>query len=704
MMPWRSSKRRLNPRLVAEGWRGSLRRVLLVEGVGVSLAIAGAFAVLASILVVWGGDRLDLRPGQVARHNTFARVDFRFFDAEKLRTQRLRAEMSVPTIFSPSRDLRGELLRELRTAVPDATANDLDRFVEAVLALPVVVLERRDQNEGEFIRIENNVELSMKSTLTPQSAATIAPRIEPIAATILGRQATPAAVQAVIAVLSRGPTHTPDETATQLARDAAVRAVGRDVGMVYVKAGQRIVSAGVVGEHDWALLSAERAAYRESLGWTRVRESVGLIGAVFLVTALIAGYAAKYHPRIVHNHGRGVALALLLLLPLVGAVAAGTFPQRLYFLAVAPLVLSVIVIAIAFGHRFAIGTGALGALLVAMAVPESIGFFLTLLSGVATASLLCGELRHRGRLIELGVGCGFALAVTATLAGLIRLDPAGVVISDAVHAGFAGLFAGFAVLGALPFIERVFRITTPMTLLELADASHPLLRKLSAEAPGTYSHSLGVATLAAEAAEAIHANALLVRVGAYYHDVGKINKPDFFIENQIPGQPNRHLTLSPNVSMLIIIAHVKDGIELAREYNLPTSLFPFIQSHHGTTLIEFFYHRAKEENAGEVSEHQFRYPGPKPRSKEVAILMLADAVESASRSLTDASPARIEQLVREIVQKRLLDGQFDECDLTMAELAKIEKSLVRTMRSVHHRRIAYPQNPPTQPKLASGAG
>jgi putative nucleotidyltransferase with HDIG domain len=235
-----------------------------------------------------------------------------------------------------------------------------------------------------------------------------------------------------------------------------------------------------------------------------------------------------------------------------------------------------------------------------------------------------------------------------------------------------------------------------MTLLELADGGQPLLRRLAMEAPGTYNHSLQVATLAEAAAEAIGANSLLCRVGSYYHDVGKINKADYFIENQQPGGQSRHLNLSPSVSLLIIIGHVKDGVELAREYNLPTSFFPFIQQHHGTTLVEFFYHQACTKNQSDgpaISEAQYRYPGPKPRSKEVAIVMLADAVESAARSLSEATGARVEALVHELSMKRLLDGQFDECDLTMRELELIERSMMKTLLAIYHGRIAYPSGP-----------
>jgi putative nucleotidyltransferase with HDIG domain len=234
-----------------------------------------------------------------------------------------------------------------------------------------------------------------------------------------------------------------------------------------------------------------------------------------------------------------------------------------------------------------------------------------------------------------------------------------------------------------------------MTLMDYSDANQPLLRKLAMEAPGTFSHSLFIGAIAESAAEAIGANGLLARVGAYYHDIGKINKPAYFVENQM-GSASRHEQLSPAMSQLIIVGHVKDGIEIAREYALPTVLRQFIETHHGTTLVEYFYHEAvkkQDDKQSPVSESEFRYTGPKPRTKEAAIVMLSDAVESAARSMTELTPTKIEVIVHNMAMKRLQDGQFDECDLTLRELSRIEKSISKTLAAHHHGRVAYPKSP-----------
>ncbi len=342
--------------------------------------------------------------------------------------------------------------------------------------------------------------------------------------------------------------------------------------------------------------------------------------------------------------------------------------------------------------------------LIAFALESSVGFFVLLAasSGAAIASLR--RLRHRNGLVR-AAGLSAAVAgVGALLVGLFevplinsQLEPiegawAQVWWNAGISAGSVVL-VGFVLLGILPTVERMFDITTGMTLMELRDPRQPLLRQLQERAPGTYNHSLQVANVADAAAEAVSADGMLAYVGALYHDVGKMNKPGYFVENQ-NGGPNKHEKLSPAMSLLVIVGHVKDGIELAREYNLPRAILHFIESHHGTTLVEYFYHAAKnraqmEGDPERVTEIEFRYPGPKPRTKEAAILMLADAAESATRALVEPAPASIEHLVRKLSRQRLKDGQFDDCDLTLRELATIEDAIIRSVWALHHGRVAY---------------
>ena len=260
------------------------------------------------------------------------------------------------------------------------------------------------------------------------------------------------------------------------------------------------------------------------------------------------------------------------------------------------------------------------------------------------------------------------------------------------------LLASFFVSGILPFIERAFRIATSLTLLEWTDSRNRLLQLLVREAPGTYNHSQVLGTLAKAACERIGANGLLAQVGALYHDIGKIHKGQYYTENQ-EGRINRHDNLAPTMSLLIILAHVKDGIEMAKEYKLPRVLHQFIEEHHGTTVVRYFYHAASQQQGHissgkhdrQVPEAEFRYAGPKPQSKESAVLMVCDSVEGAVRSLSEPTAGRIESTVHQILMERLNDGQFDDCDITLKELSQVEDSLVKSLCSLYHGRIAYPK-------------
>ena len=251
-----------------------------------------------------------------------------------------------------------------------------------------------------------------------------------------------------------------------------------------------------------------------------------------------------------------------------------------------------------------------------------------------------------------------------------------------------GVFSAVLTLGLLPLIESMFGVTTSIKLLELSNPNQPLLKKLMLEAPGTYHHSVMVGNLGEAAAEAVGADGLIVRVGAYYHDIGKIKRPYFFTENQFNGE-NPHDKISPTLSALIITSHVKDGVEMATEAKLPPMIIDMIAQHHGNSLISYFYQKAKETDE-EVREEDYRYEQHKPQTKEAAILMMADTVEAAVRSKTGATPGQIEGFIRTLIKGKLNDGQFDECDLTFKDLDKIAETFGRVINGMYHKRIEYP--------------
>lgn len=279
--------------------------------------------------------------------------------------------------------------------------------------------------------------------------------------------------------------------------------------------------------------------------------------------------------------------------------------------------------------------------------------------------------------------------VVVALSSLGGLGWAGWYMNGAA-AAMSGVGSAILVVGVLPLMEDLFGITTTFKLLELANPSQPLLRELQMKAPGTYHHSILVGNLAESAAEAIGADALLVRVGSYYHDIGKTKRPYFFVENQL-GMANQHDRISPRLSALVITAHVKEGLEMAREHKLPAIIQEFIATHHGTSLVSYFYHQAVQaEGQRQVQEEHFRYPGPRPRTRETGIVMLADGVEASCRSLKTPTPDQIEAMVRKIVEKRLADGELSEAPLTLKEIEKISAAFIRVLTGLFHQRIEYP--------------
>lgn len=364
---------------------------------------------------------------------------------------------------------------------------------------------------------------------------------------------------------------------------------------------------------------------------------------------------------------------------------------------------------------FYIPIAAVGILTILLYDDLKVAFVMSLLSSVAAALILGGDIdmmilfflgslagifaakgaRTRSRLIMTGL---FVSAVHVVCLFLLIPDLQ-FVISEEFSELFlmpliaSGFLAALTVSATLKVFEYLFGVITNYSLLELSDFNQPLLKKLVMEAPGTYHHSLVVSNLAEAAADAIGANALLTRVGAYYHDIGKTVKSDYFTENQLK-EGNKHDAMEPSMSRLVVLSHVKEGIELAKKYRLNPLIIDFIPQHHGTSLIYYFYQKAIEEaEEGEpVNENDFRYPGPKPQTRETAITLLADSVEGATRALDEQNPQNIEETVQKIVNNKFIDGQLDECPLTLKEIEKISSTFVKILTAMYHGRVKYPEN------------
>ncbi len=461
---------------------------------------------------------------------------------------------------------------------------------------------------------------------------------------------------------------------------------------------RRGIKAGVpINEADLKLLRAEHAAQSEAEPWSvRVIRSLSFIGMFAAVFAMLSQYV-YYRDRHLMDKLSSFALLLGLITgTLLTAWWLSMYPT--WRAEVVPIVLFAMTIAIAYHVELALFATGLVCFAFCAAHGYGLDEFVILMAASSTSAFYCRKIRSRTRLVNVGLTA--AAIVFPTVLGvrfMLGQPLQQALLTDAILFSAGTFAAGLLMTNLLPFLEGWFEIQTDARLLELSDANHPLLKELVQRAPGTYNHSINVASISEAAADAIGANGLLCRVGAYFHDIGKLRKPEYFIENQAGGV-NKHDDLTPSMSTLVIVAHVKDGVEIGRNHKLPPHIIDLIEQHHGTTTVEYFYRRAiknsKDENDGVaigVDEADFRYPGPRPQTREAAVMMLADAVESASRTLREPTPARIENLVNEISKKKLDDNQFDECDITIEELKTICDSLVKSLNAMYHARVQYPE-------------
>lgn len=498
------------------------------------------------------------------------------------------------------------------------------------------------------------------------------------------------------------PVYVYDPAETQQRMELAARGVNRTEAYTQ---GQTLVQAdSTITESMLDLLRAERRAYRDNVRSDPQRHQafllhqLGICGIVLAAVIGLAVYTLRYRPQVLRSVVQTSELILLLLAGL--AVCRWIATSNLSYAdrwVIVPIWLIGAVVAIATQQRYAIGVTFASALLAVLALQanqiNAMSTYVVLTGATLVAVALLGDIRTRTKLVIVGLVAGLAAFTLSVFADLAMLQPIRAALTSGAVAGCAALGASLLLHGLLPVLERFFGIVTGMTLLEWCDINKPLLRRLAREAPGTYNHALVLGSMAEAAAESIGAHGLLTRVGAYYHDIGKINKPRYFVENQQSGGTNWHDRLAPTMSLLIIIGHVKDGLELAREYGLPRVLWSFICEHHGTTLVRYFYRQATDRQSANdqaVAESDFRYPGPKPRSRETAILMLSDSVESAVRAVSEPTPGRIEGLVHQMIMDRLADGQFEECDITLRELHRVEESIVKSLCAIYHGRIVYP--------------
>jgi putative nucleotidyltransferase with HDIG domain len=472
-------------------------------------------------------------------------------------------------------------------------------------------------------------------------------------------------------------------------------------GEVIVSEGQAISAAAMEQLRDAGLVDVH-------LQGDHVAAAVlaALLGALAL-----GGYLYLFQPKEASSLARLLLLALLVILWVAAAklLLAQVLPDndRRFLAYLLPVAAAPMLVAALLDAGLAVAVAAVLAFLVTFAgfyQPDARG----MVAGDATGAFqmvsvftLAGLVGiygvHRAERVNRYLVAGGAVALVSFVGVLVfwLLDASREALDlpwALLTTGLGGLLSAVITVGAFIVLGLLFGITTRVQLMELAQLNHPLLRRLQAEAPGTFHHSVVVSNLAERAADLVEADSLLVRVGCYYHDIGKLMRPSFYIENQLEGR-NPHERLDPYTSARIISAHVAAGMELARKYRLPAQVRAFINEHHGTRLVTYFYRKASQENP-DVDSRLFAYAGPKPQSKETAIVMLADSAESVVRSSRDRSPERIDALVDGVISERLAEHQLDECDLTLRDLKVIGESLKATLRGIYHRRIEYP--PPTK--------
>jgi cyclic-di-AMP phosphodiesterase PgpH len=496
-----------------------------------------------------------------------------------------------------------------------------------------------------------------------------------------------------------------DRAATEAAREQARQAVPTTKGDVL--RGERVVAAHEpVREREIERLNAYRQFMQEA-GALDAGSRLPMVGMFLLnlmVLSIFGFMLLFYRPEVYQDARQMLLLAVLVAATAAAAAAVGSTAAPVELV---PIAFPALVVAALWDGRMALNLALVLAALFAIQVPFlSMSSRVVLLLGGSAAALSVRVVRRRAQGLVLGVVIAGVYALTSVGLALLRSADPGDVLSGMLYGAANGMASALIAMGFLPLFEAWTRITTDQTLLELTDLNRPLLKRLSLEANGTYAHSINVANLGEAAARVVDANPLLVRVGAYYHDVGKIVMPQYFVENQARGR-NPHDQLDPLKSAQIVRAHVLEGIKLADQAKLPDSVRIFIPQHHGTQTIGFFYDKAREANPdADLNPADFSYLGPRPQTKETAILMLADSVESASKVLQEPTPERIRSLVDRIVDGKIAEAQLDDAPLTMRDISLIKEQFTAVLTGMYHHRLDYPPPRPSthapQPAPVSG--
>jgi len=686
------------------------------------------FFVLMVVVICSGGRPIAIREGYRARATHLARVDFRYINANETELARRGAMSSTPSVFIADNTLIEALKIKLAAFFKKLALNTQDisqeeRQVWGLTDEQVEVLHGFLLSDGasdKLIQIvgallDKRLQLGMMNRAGKASAISLHnPSItiqnkdgvrtsrflyEVVVIENMGWQlrsdlsmhTDEVFLEILVSMIQNemAPTLKFDQELTRQAKEKAASLVEDQYSPVS-KGGIILESGDIATFKEIAMFEAERIEMDKTedvaAWWCRVAGGVLVCVVIFV---LLGWFIAYLDPSVFRQPETFFRFGMLCL---VTIACARFFVMFRMPLTLVPLAFFSVVLGIAYRTIFSVVTTSVLALPLALVFGMDPYLIATLEVGAIVGILATRRIRKRLAPVLAGLLIGISQAIVGFALGLFSQADFVVLRMDAGWHLLNGCLVGIAVQALLPLIEKFFSVVTEQTLLELSDQNSPLLKRLILEAPGTYHHSLVVANLAEGAAEAVGGHALLTRVALYYHDIGKLLHPEYFTENEYE-KGLSHGNLSPTMSTLVIISHTKDGLELARQHKIPKAISRFIPEHHGTSLVEYFYQQAVEEQGEEnVKEEAFRYPGPRPQTAETGIAMLADSVEAATRALTDPTPSRLETKVHAMILKKLMDHQLEECPLTFADLRKIEQAFMRVLLGIHHKRVPYPQD------------
>ena len=681
---------------------GPRPRVALAIGMGVLTAALLTVALSVDLL-----PRVyDLKEGDVASVAIKAQRNITYVSQIRTRLARDSAAAQVPPVIELNRDVitqqtRGlaDLIQAINVVRGDAThpnPTDKEQAIAQLVAPPLTgttahQLATLDDYHWSTIANEGQRVLQdiMKDRI-PDSSVDEVRNDVPLRVTPFFSDADRAVVVELVQRFVRA-NQVLNQDATARAQQDAREAVA-PVEQTYAR-GQTVVRDGqVVGPLEIEALEA-LGLRNPPFDWQSLAAAALLS---FSLIGVLAAFIWNFDRNLLYRDRRMILLAGLILIAVVAARMV--IPGRPLWAYIFPLPAVSMLLAILIDAQLALAVGVMLSVLLAWIAGASLEIGVIALVGTMVGGL---AVWRKERLIAYFVAGGeVALAMIATYLAFFfssRNDDLGLVSIVGFELLVNGVLSSLLAVGSFAVLGRIFGILTTVQLLELANPTQPLLRRLLMEAPGTYHHSIMVGNLAERAAEVIGADSLLVRVAAYYHDIGKLERPWAFIENQADTIANVHDTLHPQQSAQIIAAHVTDGIKLSEKYRLPARIREMIPQHHGTRTISFFYQQASERTTDSVDAALFTYPGPRPQSREAAILMLSDSTEAAARAARDHSREAIEQLVERIIHQRLEEGQFDDCNLTLRDLTRIKQSFVTLLTGIYHPRIPYPPSGPSQP-------